>query len=117
MGTLPLSYRKWVPRNIRPLNSLRIPYYPLESFVKREAIEQLTEPEMEVSRSWASLRGVVLCQFDDFEVLYLAGFEGEAHEGAMDLRAEGAGCTRIEQEGGEMAVEHGTADVAVSAHE
>ena len=47
----------------------------------------------------------------------LAGIEGEAHEGAMDLRAEGAGCTRIEHEGGEMSVVHGAADVAVSAHE
>ena len=47
----------------------------------------------------------------------LAGIEGEAHEGAMDLRAEGAGCTRIEHEGGEMAVVHGPADVTVSAYE
>ena len=72
---------------------------------------------MEVSRSWASLRGVVLCQFDDFEVLDLAGIEGEAHEGAMNLGAEGAGCTRVEHEGGERAVVHGAADVAVSAYE
>ncbi len=73
--------------------------------------------KIEVSRPWASLRGVVLCQFDDLEVLHLAGIEGEAHKGAMDLRAEGAGCARIEHEGGEMAVVHGPADVAVSAHE
>lgn len=47
----------------------------------------------------------------------LAGIECEAHEGAMDLRAEGAGCARVEHEGGEMAVVHSATDVAVSAHE
>ena len=73
--------------------------------------------KIEVSRSWASLRGVVLCQFDDLEVLHLAGIESEAHKGAMDLWAEGAGCARIEYEGSEMSVVHGAADVAVSAHE
>ena len=46
----------------------------------------------------------------------LACIEGEAHEGAMDLRPEGAGCARVEDEGGEMAVVLGTTDVAVSAH-
>ena len=61
--------------------------------------------------------GVVLCQFDDLEVLNLACIEGEAHKGAMDLWAEGAGCARIEHEGSEMSVVHGAADVAVSAHE
>ena len=35
----------------------------------------------------------------------------------MDLRTEGAGCAWVEHEGGEMAVVHGAADVAVSAHE
>ena len=47
----------------------------------------------------------------------LAGIEGEAHEGTMNLRPEGAGSARIEHEGGERAVVHGAADVAVSAHE
>ena len=90
----------------------------LRLFAKKERqLNSWVLKKIEVSRSWASLRGVVLCQFDDFEVLNLAGIEGEAHKGAMDLRAEGAGCAWIEHEGGEMSVVHGAADVAVSAHE
>ena len=90
----------------------------LRLFAKKERqLNSWVLKKIEVSRPWASLRGVVLCQFDDLEVLHLAGIESEAHKGAMDLWAEGAGCARIEHEGGEMAVVHGAADVAVSAHE
>ena len=90
----------------------------LRLFAKKERqLNSWVLKKIEVSRSWASLRGVVLCQFDDLEVLHLAGIESEAHKGAMDLWAEGAGCARIEHEGSEMSVVHGAADVAVSAHE